>query len=256
MHSIPRAQRWPRPQDELWLLLLQIVPLGRKEAKAKELVRQLQLEAEEQRKQKKRQSVSGLHRSVSAQGSACCHHVSCTSASPTAARSSKTARWGGSLPRLPSKRGRLSVLKVPGSSGGGEGRQRPVPGWRRSFAPGNHQALHGRVRVVRPKASVQCHLQGLWPGEDAGLRQLWYHMALHLAFNVAPSPSAVLPPLILPTGSHLPGSLPRRYLHLLDGKENYPCLVDAEGDVISFPPITNSEKTKVGRWGLKFAHVL
>lgn len=42
----------------------QIVPLGRKEAKAKELVRQLQLEAEEQRKQKKRQSVSGLHRWV------------------------------------------------------------------------------------------------------------------------------------------------------------------------------------------------
>uniref|UniRef100_A0A8C9HEH2 Leucine-rich repeat-containing protein 47 n=1 Tax=Piliocolobus tephrosceles TaxID=591936 RepID=A0A8C9HEH2_9PRIM len=78
-------------------LTSQIVPLGRKEAKAKELVRQLQLEAEEQRKQKKRQSVSGLH----------------------------------------------------------------------------------------------------------------------------------------------------RYLHLLDGKENYPCLVDADGDVISFPPITNSEKTKV-----------
>ncbi|KAM4871463.1 leucine-rich repeat-containing protein 47 [Thomomys bottae] len=79
------------PQD------LKIVPLGRKEAKAKELVRQLQLEAEEQRKQKKRQTVSGLH----------------------------------------------------------------------------------------------------------------------------------------------------RYLHLLDGKENYPCLVDADGDVISFPPITNSEKTKI-----------
>jgi hypothetical protein len=43
----------------------QIVPLGRKEVIAKELVRQLQLEAEEQRKQKKRQSVSGLHRWVS-----------------------------------------------------------------------------------------------------------------------------------------------------------------------------------------------
>ena len=48
------------------------------------------------------------------------------------------------------------------------------------------------------------------------------------------------------------GFLPHRYLHLLDGKEQYPCLVDADGDVISFPPITNSEKTKVGRaraWG-------
>jgi len=38
-----------------------------------------------------------------------------------------------------------------------------------------------------------------------------------------------------------------RYLHLLDGKESYPCLVDADGDVISFPPITNGEKTKVGQ---------
>uniref|UniRef100_M3Y7F7 Leucine rich repeat containing 47 n=1 Tax=Mustela putorius furo TaxID=9669 RepID=M3Y7F7_MUSPF len=36
-----------------------------------------------------------------------------------------------------------------------------------------------------------------------------------------------------------------RYLHLLDGKDSYPCLVDADGDVISFPPITNSEKTKI-----------
>ncbi|CAI9583633.1 unnamed protein product [Staurois parvus] len=35
-----------------------------------------------------------------------------------------------------------------------------------------------------------------------------------------------------------------RYLHLLDGKDNYPCLVDAENAVISFPPITNSDKTK------------
>nr|XP_020636911.1 leucine-rich repeat-containing protein 47 [Pogona vitticeps] len=38
-----------------------------------------------------------------------------------------------------------------------------------------------------------------------------------------------------------------RYLHLLDGKEHYPCLMDAEGAVISFPPITNSEKTKLGK---------
>ncbi|RLV95049.1 hypothetical protein DV515_00012967 [Chloebia gouldiae] len=36
-----------------------------------------------------------------------------------------------------------------------------------------------------------------------------------------------------------------KYLQLLDGKDNYPCLVDAEGAVISFPPITNSEKTKI-----------
>ncbi|XP_062854536.1 leucine-rich repeat-containing protein 47 [Trichomycterus rosablanca] len=36
-----------------------------------------------------------------------------------------------------------------------------------------------------------------------------------------------------------------KYLQLLDGKENYPCLLDADGHVISFPPITNSERTKI-----------
>ncbi|XP_032426612.1 leucine-rich repeat-containing protein 47 [Xiphophorus hellerii] len=36
-----------------------------------------------------------------------------------------------------------------------------------------------------------------------------------------------------------------KYLQLLEGKSVYPCLVDADGDVISFPPITNSEKTKI-----------
>ncbi|KAJ3585945.1 hypothetical protein NHX12_012352 [Muraenolepis orangiensis] len=38
-----------------------------------------------------------------------------------------------------------------------------------------------------------------------------------------------------------------KYLQLLDGKELYPCLVDADGHVISFPPITNSDKTKISR---------
>ncbi|XP_030210389.1 leucine-rich repeat-containing protein 47 [Gadus morhua] len=38
-----------------------------------------------------------------------------------------------------------------------------------------------------------------------------------------------------------------KYLQLLDGKELYPCLVDAEGHVISFPPITNSDKTKISQ---------
>ncbi|KAJ8386882.1 hypothetical protein AAFF_G00165830 [Aldrovandia affinis] len=36
-----------------------------------------------------------------------------------------------------------------------------------------------------------------------------------------------------------------KYLQLLDGKENYPCVVDAQDNVISFPPITNSDKTKM-----------
>ncbi|XP_039074060.1 leucine-rich repeat-containing protein 47 isoform X1 [Hyaena hyaena] len=59
-----RAVRGPllydtRPPEDL-----KIVPLGRREVKAKDLVRQLQLEAEEHRKQKKRQNVSGLHRSA------------------------------------------------------------------------------------------------------------------------------------------------------------------------------------------------
>ncbi|XP_077410854.1 leucine-rich repeat-containing protein 47 [Vanacampus margaritifer] len=36
-----------------------------------------------------------------------------------------------------------------------------------------------------------------------------------------------------------------KYLQLLQGKQLYPCIVDADGHVISFPPITNSEKTKI-----------
>ncbi|XP_044066910.1 leucine-rich repeat-containing protein 47 [Siniperca chuatsi] len=36
-----------------------------------------------------------------------------------------------------------------------------------------------------------------------------------------------------------------KYLQILQDKSLYPCLVDAEGHVISFPPITNSEKTKI-----------
>ena len=37
-----------------------------------------------------------------------------------------------------------------------------------------------------------------------------------------------------------------RYLDLLEGKEEFPCLLDAVGHAISFPPLTNSDKTKVG----------
>lgn len=36
-----------------------------------------------------------------------------------------------------------------------------------------------------------------------------------------------------------------KYLELLKGKTLYPCLVDSSGVVISFPPITNSDVTKV-----------
>lgn len=36
-----------------------------------------------------------------------------------------------------------------------------------------------------------------------------------------------------------------KYLYLLEGKQTYPCLIDANNSVISFPPITNSDITKV-----------
>lgn len=36
-----------------------------------------------------------------------------------------------------------------------------------------------------------------------------------------------------------------KYLYLLKGKSRYSCLTDSEGTIISFPPITNSETTKV-----------
>ncbi|KAL4710100.1 hypothetical protein ACJJTC_016502 [Scirpophaga incertulas] len=36
-----------------------------------------------------------------------------------------------------------------------------------------------------------------------------------------------------------------KFLYLLEGKPKYPCLEDASGTVISFPPITNSDSTKM-----------
>ncbi|XP_022090444.1 leucine-rich repeat-containing protein 47-like [Acanthaster planci] len=38
-----------------------------------------------------------------------------------------------------------------------------------------------------------------------------------------------------------------KYLELLDGHQKYPCLCDREGQVISFPPITNADITKISR---------
>lgn len=37
-----------------------------------------------------------------------------------------------------------------------------------------------------------------------------------------------------------------RYLYLLENKERFPFIEDGAGNVISFPPLTNSELTKVG----------
>lgn len=36
-----------------------------------------------------------------------------------------------------------------------------------------------------------------------------------------------------------------KYLYLLEGKSVYPCLLDSTDQVISFPPITNSDITKM-----------
>ncbi|KAK3731244.1 hypothetical protein RRG08_025787 [Elysia crispata] len=36
-----------------------------------------------------------------------------------------------------------------------------------------------------------------------------------------------------------------KYLDLLKGKDLYPCLKDSENDIISFPPITNCEKSRI-----------
>ncbi|KAJ8021612.1 Leucine-rich repeat-containing protein 47 [Holothuria leucospilota] len=38
-----------------------------------------------------------------------------------------------------------------------------------------------------------------------------------------------------------------KYLDLLSGHERYPCLMNKDGSVISFPPITNADITKIGR---------
>ncbi|EFA05368.1 leucine-rich repeat-containing protein 47 [Tribolium castaneum] len=36
-----------------------------------------------------------------------------------------------------------------------------------------------------------------------------------------------------------------KFLYLIEGKSRYPCLVNSQGIVVSFPPITNSEVTKI-----------
>lgn len=36
-----------------------------------------------------------------------------------------------------------------------------------------------------------------------------------------------------------------KYLHMVEGTPLYPCLLNKDGNVISFPPITNSDITKV-----------
>lgn len=36
-----------------------------------------------------------------------------------------------------------------------------------------------------------------------------------------------------------------KYIYLLEGKPLFPCLLDASEQVISFPPITNSDITKM-----------
>lgn len=39
-----------------------------------------------------------------------------------------------------------------------------------------------------------------------------------------------------------------RFLHIVESWEQWPCLKDAEGTVISLPPLTNSDSTKVNRF--------
>lgn len=36
-----------------------------------------------------------------------------------------------------------------------------------------------------------------------------------------------------------------KYLYLIEGQPKYPCLMNSEKTIISFPPITNSEVTKI-----------
>lgn len=38
-----------------------------------------------------------------------------------------------------------------------------------------------------------------------------------------------------------------KYFYLIEGKPEFPCLLNSKGEVICFPPITNSEISKVCR---------
>lgn len=37
----------------------------------------------------------------------------------------------------------------------------------------------------------------------------------------------------------------KKFLHILEGKDKYPVFYDAKGQVLSLPPIINSEQTKI-----------
>lgn len=37
-----------------------------------------------------------------------------------------------------------------------------------------------------------------------------------------------------------------KYLYLIEGKSQYPCVLNSKNEVVSFPPITNSDISKVG----------
>ncbi|XP_045468806.1 leucine-rich repeat-containing protein 47-like isoform X2 [Harmonia axyridis] len=41
-----------------------------------------------------------------------------------------------------------------------------------------------------------------------------------------------------------------RYLYLIEGKPEFPCLLNSKGEVISFPPITNADISKESEYGL------
>lgn len=42
-----------------------------------------------------------------------------------------------------------------------------------------------------------------------------------------------------------------KYLYLLEGRPQYPCLVTGQGEIISLPPITNSDISKVRIYNIK-----
>ncbi|KAH9645235.1 hypothetical protein HF086_018280 [Spodoptera exigua] len=90
--------------------------------------------------------------------------------------------------------------------------------------------LHDTICDKRNVATIATHdLEKIAPGD--------------LVYT-AKAPSALK---LTPLSRVRPYSGEQLYLYLLEGKSLYPCLEDASGKVISFPPITNSEETKMSQ---------
>ena len=242
---------------------MELVPLFRnKPVSAQKLVGKLRQEAEEHRKEKKRNTLSGIHKSARARGFKAVkpgRHYGVMYGTPTPTRESPFRPDPGPPPYP-----RPPTCPDPGA--------RPLR-WR-SVLVSAPRAFEFPEHRAQQKCGEQCVLRqfsriGVQRKQEASqlcgeeLSGSPYQQFLHRVVRLcvwsilckrfvkyAPQPESGPPPrswmYCFDVRFEIISFLSDfRYLDLLKGKQLYPCLVDSEGDIVSFPPITNCDKTKV-----------